>query len=139
MIILFIQRHSNLFQDPCYFWFSLWWCGVFQSCYLWCCVWQWESKLEYKLVRTVTIKHLLLIVLHHFPPDTCAPDWVSTRDNLIISSFVFSLLTLLIVGVAGIIFYIYYYQGGCVTIHLIIIFLLLIPGDIYRNKVSYID
>ena len=32
-------------------------------------------------------------------PDTCAPDWASTRDNLIISSFVFSLL---IIGVDGI-------------------------------------
>ena len=48
----------------------------------------------------------------YFPPaDTCSPDWVSTRDNLIISSFVFSLLTLLIVVIAGIIFYIAYSQG----------------------------
>ncbi len=70
-----------------------------------------DSELKYK---PVTINHLSL---HHFPPDTCAPDWVSTRDNLIISSFVFSLLTLLIVVVAGIIFCINYFQGGYVTIH----------------------
>ncbi len=40
--------------------------------------------------------------------DTCTPDWVSTRDNLIISSFVFSFLTFLVAGS------IFYSQGGCV-------------------------
>ncbi len=52
-------------------------------------------------------------------PDTCAPDWVSTRDSLIISSSIFSLLTLLIVGVAGIIFCTNYSRGESVfyTLH----------------------
>ena len=36
-------------------------------------------------------------------PDTCAPDWASTRDNIIIFSFVFSLLLIGVDGIIGII------------------------------------
>ncbi len=54
--------------------------------------------------KTLYLLYLTIIIID-LPSDTCAPDWVSTRDNLIISSFVFSLLTLLIVIIAGVIIY----------------------------------
>ena len=48
--------------------------------------------------------------------DTCDSNWQSTRDSLIITAFVFSLLSILIIIAAGILFvigYFYFKQGVC--------------------------
>ena len=54
--------------------------------------------------------------------DTCDTNWQSTRDGLIITAFIFSLLSTLIIIAAGILFvigYFYFKQGVCIVIILL--------------------
>ena len=51
--------------------------------------------------------------------DTCDTNWQSTRDSLIITAFIFSLLSTLIIIAAGILLaigYFYFKQGVCIII-----------------------
>ena len=46
--------------------------------------------------------------------DTCDTNWQSIRDGLIITAFVFSLLSTLFIIAAGILFVISFNQGVCI-------------------------